>query len=35
MSDEDEGILSPVEADGITVYDLPTLLADAGMYMAE
>ena len=35
MSDDDEGILSPVESDGITVYDLPELLHDAGMYMVD
>ena len=35
MSDEDEGVLTPVETDGITVYDLPELLKDAGMYLLE
>ena len=33
MSDEDEGILTPIEADGLTVYDLPELLHDAGMVL--
>ena len=33
MSDDDEGVLTPIESDGITVYDLPELLHDAGMVL--